>query len=278
YQAPTQFEGLTMTLLGPQLITSLSVFEQGSATHIATGGLDGAQAFFLFDQDHSSTGNIRNIQRNLEAMVRNIPMLQIEGKGSGDISDENKKHVERWHCTFHGHFFLIRNPVNYQEAVSVSSMLPKLLGERRENTVSPRVWLHTLKMLDSKATQRSREVSSGVVTQCQRMVWNCRTIFQMGLSQTLLSIQAGEQVESKREEMLEEKEGSPFRCSLLDAWLKEREKEMNTVGVNLTRLEGVEILTKNLLDTILMEPRIQSVNCFNVDSLGERDPLPAGTR
>ncbi|XP_043539016.1 neoverrucotoxin subunit beta-like [Chiloscyllium plagiosum] len=307
YRATTRFEELTMSQLGPQHITYPSVFKQGSATHVVTGLLYGAQAFFVFDQDHSSTDNVQDIQENLEVMIRKIPTFKIKGQGSVDMSEEDKKRVKKFCCTFQGDFFLDKNPVNYEDAIEVYSKLPKLLGDHRENAMPLRVWLHPLKMLDSKAAQLAHEVSIGLVNQCQwimdqfcdiemryndlikspaarafseikdklqtfkRMVLEFQTLFQKRLAQVLPSIRAGRKGESSLEEMLEQRERSPFKYSLLDAWLKKREKEVNTVGVNLSRLEGVEVVTQSQLDTILVDPMIKFVICFNFNSLGETD-------
>ncbi|GCC16959.1 hypothetical protein chiPu_0017403 [Chiloscyllium punctatum] len=239
-----------MSQLGPHHITYPSVFKQGSATHVVTGVLYGAQAFFVFDQDHSSTDNMRDIQGNLEVMIRKIPTFKIKGNGSVDMSEEDKKRVKKFCCTFQGDFFLDKNPVNYKEAIEVYSKLPKLLGNHRENAVPLTVWLHPLKMLDSKAAQLAHEKR---------------------LAQILPSIRAGSKGESSLEEMLEQRERSPFKYSSLDTWLKKREKEVNTVGVNLSRLEGVEVVTQSQLDTILVDPMIKFVICFNFNSLGEKD-------
>ncbi|XP_072444475.1 neoverrucotoxin subunit beta-like [Chiloscyllium punctatum] len=307
YRATTRFEELTMSHLAPQHITYPSVIKQGSATHVVTGILYGAQAFLVFDQDHSSTDNEQDIQGNLEVMVKKIPTFQIEGKGTVDLSDEDKKHVEKFDCTFHGDFSLTKNPVNYQEAIVVYSMLPKLLGDGGEKAVPLGVWLYPLKMLVSQTAELAREVSIILVNQCQqvvhgfhdiemrcndllkspaakafseikdkvqtfrRTVLEFHAVFQEKLAQTLLSIRAGKQSERSLEQMLEQKEQSPFGYSSLNAWLKKREKEVNIVVVCLTELKGVEIVTQSQLDTILVDPMIQTVFCFSFNSLEEQD-------
>eukprot|EP00061_Rhincodon_typus_P014882 g42240.t1 len=296
-----------MSQLGPEHITYPSVFKQGSATHVVTGVLYGAQAFFVFDQDHSSTDNEHDIQGNLQVMIRKIPTFQIKGKGSVDMSDDDKKRVEKFCCTFHGDIFLDRNPVNYQEAVEVYSTLPKLLGDHRENAVPLRVWLHPLKMLDLKAAQLAREVSVGLVNQCQwvidqfhdiemrcndlikspaarafseikdkvqtfrRMVLEFQTIFQKRLAQTLLSIRGKGQDERILVEMLEGTERSPFRYCRLDSWLQKREKEGSTVDGYLAMLEGVDILSKSQLVRALADPMTEHIVCFTFTSLGTED-------
>ncbi|GCC33239.1 hypothetical protein chiPu_0011707 [Chiloscyllium punctatum] len=307
YRVTSHFEELTMSQLGAQHITYPSVFEQGSATHVITGVLYGAQAFFVFDLHHSSTGNVRDCSGNLQVMIQKIPMFQIEGRGSLDMSDEDKKRVENFRCTFHGDIFLDRNPVTYQEAVEVYSTLPKLLGDRRENAVPLRVWLHPLKMLDPKAAQLAREVSIGLVNQCQalmdrfhdiemrcndliespaaqafceikdkvqtfrRMVLEFQAVFQKGLAQALLSIRRKAQDDSILLGMLEGVGRSPFRYCWLDSWLEKREKEGATVDGYLAMLEGVDVLSKSQLNRVLVDPMTEHIVCFAFTSLGAED-------
>ncbi|GCB81885.1 hypothetical protein scyTo_0021905, partial [Scyliorhinus torazame] len=307
YRATTRFEELTMSQLGPQHITYPSVFDQGSATHVVTAVLYGAQAFFVFDREYSSNENVQNVEGDMEVMVKKIPCLQIGGKGSVKLSDTEKQVVETFRCTFHGDFLLDRNPVSYEEAVQVYSRLPKLLGDQGEKAVPMRVWLYPLTMLESKAAQHVREVSLGLVNQCElvleqfhdigvrcndlikhpaarafpelktkietfrRLCLEYKMVLKQELAKVLPSIRGTGQGESSLVAILRRKEQSPFRYCLLDTWLEKTEKEVNTVDVYLAMLGGVDILSKSQLDRTLADPMIEHVVCFTFTSLRDSD-------
>ncbi|XP_072354300.1 uncharacterized protein [Scyliorhinus torazame] len=307
YRATTRFEQLTMSQLGPKNITYPCVFDQGSATHVVTAVMYGAQAFFVFDREYSSSDNKQEIEGSLEVMIKKIPLLNIAGKGSLNLSDDERKISEKFSCTFHGDFLLNTNPVSYQDAFYVYSTLPKLLGENGEKAVPLRVWLYPLKMLDSKAAQIVREVSIGLVNRCQllldqlhdieircndlikttaakefpelktkiqafkAMCLEYQTVFQKDLGKILPSIRGTGHEESGLADILYHKERSPFSNHTLTTWIGKREKEMNTVGAYLAMLQGVDILTRSELDSLLVNPMVEHVACFTFTSLCDED-------
>ncbi|KAF3848244.1 hypothetical protein F7725_021272 [Dissostichus mawsoni] len=66
YQATTKFQELSMNHLGGEHVKKHQfVFDQGIATHVVTGILYGAQAFFDFDREVSVNENHQDIQGNL---------------------------------------------------------------------------------------------------------------------------------------------------------------------------------------------------------------------
>ncbi|XP_067865155.1 neoverrucotoxin subunit beta-like [Heterodontus francisci] len=307
YRATTRFEQLTMSHLGPQNISYPSVVDQDLATHVVTAVLYGAQAFFVFDREYSSNDNGQDIEGELNVMVKKIPSFQIDGKGSVKLSDHEKKIVETFSCTFHGDFFLDRNPVGYEDALQVYSTLPKLLGEHGEKAVPLKVWLYPLSMLVSKAAQLVRQISLELVNECRlllehfhdiemrcndlmkstaartfpelktkiqtfkRLCLEYQLFFQKELATILPSIRRMEQGESGLVEILEGKERSPFSNRSLDIWVEKREKEVNTVGGYLAMLQGVDILTQSQLDRVLVDPMTEHVVCFTFSSLSETD-------
>ncbi|XP_038657070.1 neoverrucotoxin subunit beta-like [Scyliorhinus canicula] len=307
YRATTRFEELTMSQLGPQHITYPSVFDQASATHVVTAVLYGAQAFFVIDRECSSNEKVQEIEGDMEVMVKKIPCLQIDGKGSVKLPDTEKEVVETFSCTFHGDFLLDRNPVSYEEAVQVYSTLPKLLGDQGEKAVPMRVWLYPLTMLDNKAAQIVREISVGLANQCElvfeqfhdiemrcndlikhpsarafpelktkvetfrRLCLEYKMVLKQELAKVLPSIRGTGQGEGSLVEILEGKERSPFSLTSLDTWLEKTEKEVNTVDVYLAMLGGVDILSKSQLDRILADPMIEHVVCFTFSSLQDND-------
>uniref|UniRef100_UPI00398F8A51 neoverrucotoxin subunit beta-like n=1 Tax=Pristiophorus japonicus TaxID=55135 RepID=UPI00398F8A51 len=255
YRATTRFEQLTMNQLGPNNISYPSVFDQGTTTHVVMAVLYGAQAFFVFDRQYSSSDNKHDIEGNLQVMVKKIPSFSIEGKGSVKLSDTEKQIVDKFSCTFHRDFLLDKNPVSYQDALQVYSTLPKLLADNGEKAVPLRVWLYPLSLLDSKAAQIVREISNGLVNRCQlvldqfrdlkmscndlinhpaarqfhelkakvqtfkEMCLEYQMVFQKDLAKILPSIRGTGQEESGLVDILERKERSPFRNSSLTSWV-----------------------------------------------------------
>ncbi|KAJ8404057.1 hypothetical protein AAFF_G00344070 [Aldrovandia affinis] len=62
YRTSTRFEQLTMKHLGAGNVQHSNIFQEGSATHVVTAVLYGAQAFFVFDQELSTSENQQEIQ------------------------------------------------------------------------------------------------------------------------------------------------------------------------------------------------------------------------
>ncbi|GCB86291.1 hypothetical protein scyTo_0026995, partial [Scyliorhinus torazame] len=132
YRTTTRFEQLTMSHLGRQNVTHPDVFDQGTATHVVTAVLYGAQAFFVFDQEVSATQNLQDIQDNLEEMIEEIPKIAIEGQASLKMTDKGKPIAHKFSCTFYGDFSLENNPTTFQDAINIYRALPKLLGRDGE--------------------------------------------------------------------------------------------------------------------------------------------------
>ncbi|KAI9524183.1 hypothetical protein NQZ68_019446 [Dissostichus eleginoides] len=169
YQATTKFHELSMNHLG-DVKKHQFVFEKGIATHVVTGILYGAQAFFVFDREVSVNEKHRDIQGNLNVTIKNIPSLSIEGEGSLKMEDKDKANVEKLSCRFFGDFLIPKPPTSFQEAVEVYQSLPKLLGANGENAVPVKVWLLPLTCLDSTAAKLVRQISIGLVEECQSVL------------------------------------------------------------------------------------------------------------
>ncbi|KAF3857757.1 hypothetical protein F7725_010958 [Dissostichus mawsoni] len=163
YQATTKFHELSMNQLGRDNVKHPYVFEKGIATHVVTGILYGAQAFFVFDREVSVNENHRDIQGNLKVMIKNISSLSIDGEGSLKMEDKDKANI-LWRL------FDSKPPTSFQEAVEVYQSLPKLLGANGENAVPVKVWLLPLTCLDSTAAKLVRQISIGLVQECQSVL------------------------------------------------------------------------------------------------------------
>ncbi|KAK7944435.1 hypothetical protein WMY93_000163 [Mugilogobius chulae] len=81
YKTTTEFKTLTMEQLGTKNIEYKEVFDKGLATHVATGILYGADAFFVFDQDISEDEDVNEIEGSLKVVIEKFPSISIKGKG-----------------------------------------------------------------------------------------------------------------------------------------------------------------------------------------------------
>ncbi|XP_073786283.1 uncharacterized protein isoform X2 [Danio rerio] len=308
YRTTSRFEQLTMKHLGAGNIKHCNVLREGSATHVITGLLYGAQAFFIFDREVSSNENHQEIHGELQAAIKNIPTISVEGQASVNMSESEQEKINKFSCTFHGDFALENNPVSYVDAIKVYSELPKLLGEHGENTVPITVWLYPLKKLDSQAAQLVREISVSLVRSAQRIMEaldNCdihcqdlmrdniatqfpeiktklrkfkdlcseyKTIFQKHLCSLLPSIRGGGTEEQELVNVLNDKERSPFQGALVNKYLQEREREMNVVRSYLDIMKDVPVCSSsNDLDKVVLKPSSHYVIAFALSSLDENE-------
>ncbi|XP_065442503.1 uncharacterized protein LOC101931834 isoform X2 [Chrysemys picta bellii] len=279
YSVTNRFEHLTMSQLGTENISYPAVFDQGTATHVVTAVLYGAQAFFVFDREVSSSESMREIEGEMKLMVEKIPKVSGGAEMSGEKGNKEEGKTENFSCKFYGDFALENNPVTYQDAMGVYSTLPKRLGVAGENAVPVRVWLYPLSKLDSRAAQLVREISAVLVydaqsamehlTECdvrcndmvkdrtattfpeiQRKIQQFRDLckqhrqaFQKELARTLPSIRGGGAEEGALVEILTNKEQSPFGTQRLNEFLEKKQEEMDFVNSYLAELENVEVVS-----------------------------------
>ncbi|KAG8148186.1 putative Neoverrucotoxin subunit beta protein [Naja naja] len=168
YKATTRYEQLTMSHLGIQNVSHPAVFEHGTATHVVTAILYGAQAFFVFDRDVSSMEMVKNIEGNLHATL--MKEIAMTGEVEAKLHEEEKENALKFRCKFHGDFSLEKNPVTFQDAVKVYETLPKLLGEHGEKAVPMRVWLYPLTKLDTKAAKMVREINVAWIFDAEKIL------------------------------------------------------------------------------------------------------------
>ncbi|XP_029555347.1 uncharacterized protein LOC115153867 [Salmo trutta] len=308
YRTTTRFEQLTMDHLGTGNVKYSNVLQEGSATHVVTALLYGAQAFFVFDQEVSSGENHQDIHGNLQATIKKIPHMSIEGQGDLKMSEEEKRKANKFNCTFHGDLALENNPVTFEDAIKVYAGLPRLLGENGEHAVPMTVWLYPLKNLDSTATKLVRQISVSLVcraqrildgldntdVQCQDMLKEdmaikfpelkaklnkfrdlCseyKLVFQKGLCADLPNIRGGGMEEEELIKKLNSKERSPFQNNLMITYLDDREREMNVVRSYLDIMKEVQVVySSSELDGIVLDKPNDFVVCFAFSYLKEKE-------
>ncbi|CAL9708228.1 unnamed protein product [Knipowitschia caucasica] len=305
YKATTRFEELTMKHLGRGNVKHPDVFDKGLATHVVTGILYGAQAFFVFDCEMSKSENEQDVQGDLQLMIKKIPSLSIEGKGALKMSDEDKAKVEKFSCKFYGDFNLEKSPVTFADAVEVYQTLPKLLGDHGNRSVPVKVWLLPLTALDSAAARLVREISVRLVKECQHVLEDFHDLelrcndalktktvqkfpqiskkiksfkdfftefkldFQKLVALKLPRIRGGGEEEAELANIIKQRTSSPFNSSSLSNWMEYKEREIGILTSYTTIMKNTKVVLPKELDGLILN-RDKCV-CFVFTSLGENE-------
>ncbi|XP_078515333.1 verrucotoxin subunit beta-like isoform X2 [Lissotriton helveticus] len=312
YSATTRFEELTMKHLGPQNISYPGIYDQDMATHVVTAVLYGAQAFFVFDREVSSSERIQDVLGELQTAVKKIPMFGLEEEGTGAMTEWRKHKIESLSCTFCGDFAIKNNPSTYEEALVIYKSLPSLLGEKGENVIPLKVWLYPLRKLDSRASALIRSVSSVLIEsfqdameeltdvnmQCNDMLTQpaalhfpdvknriqklknlCKQygmVFQADLARVLPAVRGGGEEERALVAILTAKEKSPFGTIQLSEFMQSKQSEVSFVSsyINLlTESKAVNVVATQVeIHQVLRDPKVQIVVSFTFTSLKEDAP------
>ncbi len=306
YSETSRFDQLTMTQLGQ--ITYPQVFDQKTATHVVTAVLYGAQAFMVFERSFAEDENKQDIERELNVMVKKFPIFSIEGEGAAKMTDEDNKKAENITCTFHGDVHLEQNPTTYLEALAVYKKLPKQLKENPENAVPIKVWLYPLCLLDTKAAQLVREISTQLISNTEDMMEELgevertcndlsrrtevnvfsdikdrlhsfqypfsiyKTVLQKALARVLPAIRGGGMEQQSLEHILMIHSSSSFNANLLNQWLDDAKSELYLLNDHSKKLNEINIEDSNRLNSILLDPDIDVVLCLTFTSLKYKDP------
>uniref|UniRef100_A0A3B4WFT6 Stonustoxin-like helical domain-containing protein n=1 Tax=Seriola lalandi dorsalis TaxID=1841481 RepID=A0A3B4WFT6_SERLL len=260
YKATTKVQELSMNHLGRGNVKHQYVFDKGIATHVVTGILYGAQAFFVFNREVSEKEDYQDIKGKLKLMIKKIPLFAKEGKSSLKLEEMVEENV--FSCKFYGDFSLEKPPTSFQDAVEVYQSLPKLLGANGENTVPMKVWLLPLTILDSSAAQLVRQISIRLVQEAQSVLEDFSELdmrcndamrtttaqqfpqigkklksfkemfsefkleFQQNLAKKLPSIRGGGEEEAVLAEILKKRHSSPFNSKSLNEWMDCKHREL----------------------------------------------------
>ncbi|XP_073345292.1 stonustoxin subunit alpha-like [Pagrus major] len=309
YKATTHFNQLSMTQLGSLNTQQIDVIKKGTATHVVTGILYGANAFFVFDSEKLEASSVKNIQGHMEAVIKKIPKFDVEGSIDAQLTDEEKDVTKKFSCKFYGDFILESNPASFEDAVKTYVELPKLLGVNGEKSVPLKVWLTPLKNLETKAAELKREISVGLVGKLQNALEafrkiqmrcegslddtvvenfpqiqdelnkfqnccnHCVSNLKTNMGKRLPSIREGEEDESSVEKLLEDRNKSPFSCEKLNKWLDHKEREINLIRSCVEMMEGTKIVpNQSELDREVLAAGVDDALCFVFTSLQSADP------
>lgn len=164
YNSTTRFEELSMDALG-----NIGYQPDNMATHVVTGVLYGADAFFVFDEQLSNDKDYTKVHGNLKVKVGGLPGIAIGGHGDVRVNEDDKQKAHKIHCKFYGDMILPRNPTTFDGAVEVYKDLPRLiLDEKRE--VAKKVWLYPLSKLNGKVSRIMRYISMGLLNDVERLI------------------------------------------------------------------------------------------------------------
>ncbi|KAG2463132.1 STXA protein, partial [Polypterus senegalus] len=302
YSTTTRMEQLTMSHLGNQNIIYPEVFEQKSATHVVTGVLYGAQAFFVFDQRDSKEEHNRDNKLKLETLIKKY--IFVDGNRALKMTDVYKETADHLNFTFYGDFLLDPNPTSFLDAMQIYNNLPKHIDEDDKLAVPVQVWLYPLKHLDSQAAQLVQEISVALVSKSQEVleeldehIMRCNDImkdgvvnnftiirknaddlksmlnqfknnFQKELARVLSNIRGGNASEKELANILKKKEKSPFKKCVITTWLDKRQKEITMLRSFFNRIEEMKLdIVINDLDTLINNTSIKNIVCLTLTSL-----------
>ncbi|KAI4795965.1 hypothetical protein KUCAC02_029534 [Chaenocephalus aceratus] len=130
YKATTNFKQLSIDHVTLDT-EKMEVIEKGLATHVVTGILYGADAFFVFDSEKLEASQVQKIEGSMQAVIKKIPTFDVEGKVDIKLTDEEKALTNKFSCKFYGDFILKINPATFQDAVQTYVELPQLLERIR---------------------------------------------------------------------------------------------------------------------------------------------------
>ncbi|KAK5880787.1 hypothetical protein CesoFtcFv8_021659 [Champsocephalus esox] len=306
YKATTKFKELSiddMTLDTKQM----EVIKEGLATHVVTGILYGAHAFFVFDSEKLEASQVQKIEGSMHAVIKKIPSLNIKGKVDIKLTATEKALTDTFSCKFHGDFLLKSNPATFKDAVQTYVELPQLLGTNGENSVPVAVWLMPLKCFDPKAPELMTGISIGLVMKVQealedlketqrrcndslgdkvvesfpvlhkqlstflKLCGDYESSLQQTVAEKLPSIRARKEDESSLETVFKDRHTSPFSHEKLTKWLDHKEREINVIRSVVDFMKDVKIVqNRSELDREVLGNAF--VVCFVFTSMESADP------
>ncbi|XP_061564593.1 cytolytic toxin-alpha-like [Cololabis saira] len=309
YKATTHFKQLVLTNMGNLNERQIGEVKQLSATHVVVGILYGANAFFVFDSEKLDSRSVQNVRGNMHAVIKKIPSFNVDGRVEISLTDQEKAMTDKFSCKFHGDFILKSNPSTFEAAVKTYVELPKLLGEKGENSVPMKVWLMPLKKLNPSVSGVKSEVSDGLVknvhdalerlrqmeTRCndcladevaemfpqfgeafrglQNSCSRYRSNIQKIVKEKLPSIREGAEDESSLNQLFEDQDKLPFSHEELSKWLDRKEREVNVIRSCVEIMEGIKVVSsRSELDREVLDADVNHTLCFVFTSLEGPDP------
>ncbi|KAK8735371.1 hypothetical protein OTU49_005639 [Cherax quadricarinatus] len=290
YKCTTRSEYMTMDQLGPGKVQYPDIIDEETATHVVTEILYGAHAFFVFERDCCSSHDKETLGA-MQVMLNKIPNMSVVINDQLYLSNNEKKIVENYKCTFIGDFLLPQNPCSYEDVVRIYKHLPTFLGDNRQNAVPIKVTLYPLTRLGSKGSRLVRNISTNLTSEIEKVFENfqelnvrCNDIYnsyvaekmktlqseiskfktliniykcelQSKLSVLLPRIKGGREEEYLLEDLLRKKEASPFSYKKLNSWLQDKEDHVKTLNKYIDTLSEIKFASDHgELKSFIMNP------------------------
>ncbi|XP_076616622.1 neoverrucotoxin subunit alpha-like [Chaetodon auriga] len=309
YNATTNFKELSVIDLQTMNTQQKELIKKGLATHVVTGIVYGANAIFVFDSEKLENTSVEDMQGSMEAVIKKIPSFSISGKVDIKLTEEEKALTDKFSCKFYGDFILESNPATFQDAVKTYVDLPKLLGENGDSSVPLKVWLMPIKVFAPEASGLTGDISIGLVRKAKAALQDLREMgmrchdclvdkvvknfpeiqdelskfeklcddYEYNLQQTMAKkfplIREGKEKESSVEQVLDQRDKSPFSHDELSKWLDLKERQINIIRSCVNTMEGITIVqSQSELDKEVLAPGVDHALCFVFTSLGTADP------
>ncbi|KAA0712667.1 Neoverrucotoxin subunit alpha [Triplophysa tibetana] len=311
YKATTTFEQLSMTHHEAKNMLNTAIMDKESATHVVTGILYGAHAFFVFDSQKLDSSSAQDIQGSMQAVIKKIPTFDVEGKVSIKLTDEEKALTDQFSCKFYGDFILQSNPATFEDAVKTYTQLPNLLEQKQKAGVPLKVWLTPLKKFDSTVVELKGEICIGLVRKAEKAVedvvqaeMRCsdslgenmveklpqihkklrnfhklcqdyKSKLQISMEKKFPLIRAGEEDDVSLEKLFDDREKSPFSYDNLNNWMNVRETEITAIRscVEIMKETKPKMVTNlSELNSKILAPGVDHALCFVFTSVERDDP------
>ena len=157
YKSTTKYEQLTMDQLG--MVEHPEIYDKGIATHVVTGVVYGADAFFVLDQEVSKHQDVKKVEGKIGLKIKKfLPLDSIPPiDGSASFTAEDEGDEKKLTCRYFGDAILNKYPTTYQEAIKVCRELPNLL---KGKAVAKKAWLLPLADLDTRCQRFAHEADN----------------------------------------------------------------------------------------------------------------------
>ncbi|XP_028990081.1 stonustoxin subunit beta-like [Betta splendens] len=312
YKATTSFKQLLMTEIESKNKMNTAVPNKESATHVVTGILYGANAFFVFDSVKLDARSVQQIEGSMKALIKKIPTLEISGKVDIQLTKEEKALADKFSCKFIGDFILPSNPSTFLEAVQTYVDLPKLLKNNQGTVVPLKVWLTPLKKFIPTAAELRGSINTGLLRKAEtaledikqaemrcneclddevvqnvpqiseklmKFKKNCQD-FKSQLQQTMEKefplTHKGQKENGSVEKLLNDRQNSPFSSNNLNIWMDNREREINIIRSCVEMMKAgtnVRMVPRQSdLDREILALGVEQALCFVFTSVEHVDP------
>uniref|UniRef100_A0A3Q2P0C7 B30.2/SPRY domain-containing protein n=1 Tax=Fundulus heteroclitus TaxID=8078 RepID=A0A3Q2P0C7_FUNHE len=268
YKATTTYEHLSLSHLQKTDLDAGGYRPNLSATHVVTGILYGANAFFVFDSEKLDSSNLQKIGVSAEVAIKKIPIFSFEAKVKVELSEEEKAVTNKFSCKFYGDLILDKNPATFEDAVKTYSRLPELLGKTSLVGFAIKL-ISSLIFLSHAARLKLFKLLHSFADKLMR---SAMTTFCLSVSAWSTTGAASD--EKSVEKLFDDHKNSPFSEEHLDRWLDNAEREVNIIRSCVDIMEGVSIVPdESDLDREALSAGVESALCYVFTSVETDDPF-----